>query len=530
MIECSNRFKELYLDGRAVSAKVFSLYGREQDTLIFDDDSIKEFTFSHSISSDNKFCVGSVAASAIEMTVLSDVAEEHMSDLTESYFSVWFYIEDEENESFERMLVGIFKAEYPEIPEINSSAFITINAYDAFYWLDSDHPATGIILMRDKMGDPFDCDSLIVSVAWVGIDNGYARTTMESYAYPTSGKSYRELLANGAATLGVNLTMREENVSALERSDNPVGSISADECASARIGDCVQYRRVATKLKYLGEEIYYSADSNVPESGGYPSSGDELAKSATIELVPSSMWNADELGSMADVRRVETTLTNMLKKKRMFVSELGNGIGWTRDFEVVGRGLPWIECRDMFLLSYDDGSKQKTCVPNSISIHYNGAISMTMSASADTGDNVQNEYYEPSSATSATALAIEAVEERVDALETSVAVLGNGRYTDNTVTGAGSGAAFENGRMMIVTGRVVITPTAANAATKKSINWGATFAKVPWVNVSPYTSVPGSVHAGFSSPTTTGCDIYLQRSNVAATSIDFIAIGPIGSW
>lgn len=75
-------------------------------------------------------------------------------------------------------------------------------------------------------------------------------------------------------------------------------------------------------------------------------------------------------------------------------------------------------------------------------------------------------------------------------------------------------------------GSVNITPTAPNAITKASVTFGKTFASAPMVFTSPVTSSPGSSCLGTSvnNITTTGCDIYLTRTDTTQTRVYFLAI------
>lgn len=74
-------------------------------------------------------------------------------------------------------------------------------------------------------------------------------------------------------------------------------------------------------------------------------------------------------------------------------------------------------------------------------------------------------------------------------------------------------------------GSVSITPTAINKSTYKSITFPVPFSVTPGVTVSPITSGPNVVSASVLDVTTTGCKIYLTRSDAAqATSVMWIAV------
>ena len=75
-------------------------------------------------------------------------------------------------------------------------------------------------------------------------------------------------------------------------------------------------------------------------------------------------------------------------------------------------------------------------------------------------------------------------------------------------------------------GSVSITPT-ANTPTSESVTFNKTFASPPIVIATAESSVIGSVVRGVSvaNVTTTGCDIYIYRTNNTSTNVNWIAIG-----
>ena len=74
-------------------------------------------------------------------------------------------------------------------------------------------------------------------------------------------------------------------------------------------------------------------------------------------------------------------------------------------------------------------------------------------------------------------------------------------------------------------GTVSITPTAINKSTYKSITFPVPFSAAPGVTVSPVTSGPDVVSASVSDVTSTGCKIYITRSDTTqATSVMWIAV------
>lgn len=77
----------------------------------------------------------------------------------------------------------------------------------------------------------------------------------------------------------------------------------------------------------------------------------------------------------------------------------------------------------------------------------------------------------------------------------------------------------------VAVGGVKITPKGANQATKASVTFGKTFNVAPKVFTCPVTSSPGGACLGTSvnNITTTGCDIYLTRTDTTQTEVFFFA-------
>lgn len=75
-------------------------------------------------------------------------------------------------------------------------------------------------------------------------------------------------------------------------------------------------------------------------------------------------------------------------------------------------------------------------------------------------------------------------------------------------------------------GSTSVTPSAANTPTKKSITFGKTFTSPPIVTATALSTVPGTrvTGVGVDNITTTGCDIYVTRTNTTATTIEWIAM------
>ncbi|WP_426353643.1 pyocin knob domain-containing protein [Exiguobacterium sp. R-39] len=82
------------------------------------------------------------------------------------------------------------------------------------------------------------------------------------------------------------------------------------------------------------------------------------------------------------------------------------------------------------------------------------------------------------------------------------------------------------GQQNIQTGSLSITPSAANVPTGVNITFPTPFKKMPTVIVSANTTVPGSSVTGVAafSASTTGCTIYVTRTNTSSTGVNWVAI------
>lgn len=80
---------------------------------------------------------------------------------------------------------------------------------------------------------------------------------------------------------------------------------------------------------------------------------------------------------------------------------------------------------------------------------------------------------------------------------------------------------------MIQTGKIAITPK-PNEPTSGHLTFSKKFKSAPVVNVTPSSEVPGTVITGVSAVnvTTSGCDVYVTRTNNTVTNIMWAAIGP----
>lgn len=90
-----------------------------------------------------------------------------------------------------------------------------------------------------------------------------------------------------------------------------------------------------------------------------------------------------------------------------------------------------------------------------------------------------------------------------------------------------SGRIHLRSGLLIQWGSVNITPTAANTPAKTTIKFPVAYDYTPDVMVSGYTTVPGTIVTGVShgADSATSTDIYLTRTNTAATTIRWLAIG-----
>lgn len=117
-------------------------------------------------------------------------------------------------------------------------------------------------------------------------------------------------------------------------------------------------------------------------------------------------------------------------------------------------------------------------------------------------------------------------------------IIGNGTADDNTyrsnaltvdwngnVNIAGTIQSTSD-NALFAHGSTTITPSAANTPTKKSITFSPAFKSTPNVVVTAQTTVPGTVvtGVGVSNISTTGCDIYVTRTNTTSTVVQWIAM------
>jgi hypothetical protein len=102
-------------------------------------------------------------------------------------------------------------------------------------------------------------------------------------------------------------------------------------------------------------------------------------------------------------------------------------------------------------------------------------------------------------------------------------------FAPSTVAGGLQGNLLLNGGnsqpILIQWGRVSITPTAANTITKSAIKFDWSYQGIPAVFTEMSSSAPATIDIGAGDITTTGFNIYLQRTNTTATSIMWWAIG-----
>ena len=75
-------------------------------------------------------------------------------------------------------------------------------------------------------------------------------------------------------------------------------------------------------------------------------------------------------------------------------------------------------------------------------------------------------------------------------------------------------------------GNVSITPSAANTPTSKAVTFEKEFSSNPDIIANGHTSVPGStlLGVGTASRSTTGCTIWVTRTNTTATTVNWIAV------
>jgi hypothetical protein len=103
-------------------------------------------------------------------------------------------------------------------------------------------------------------------------------------------------------------------------------------------------------------------------------------------------------------------------------------------------------------------------------------------------------------------------------------------YAPSTVAGASlNGRLMLNGGnsdpILVQWGRVNIVPTAANTVTKVPINLIYPYQGIPLIKTQAVTSAPSTIDVDPGDITTTGFNIYLQRTNTVSTSVVWFAIG-----
>jgi hypothetical protein len=79
----------------------------------------------------------------------------------------------------------------------------------------------------------------------------------------------------------------------------------------------------------------------------------------------------------------------------------------------------------------------------------------------------------------------------------------------------------------IESGQVVITPSAANTPTSVAVTFATPYAAAPAVMVSAYSAVAGTqiLGVGVTNITTTGCTIWLTRTNTTPGTVGWLAVG-----
>lgn len=102
-------------------------------------------------------------------------------------------------------------------------------------------------------------------------------------------------------------------------------------------------------------------------------------------------------------------------------------------------------------------------------------------------------------------------------------------YAPSIVAGGQQGDLLLNGGnsqpILIQWGRVSVTPSTANAVFKQAVNFLKPFKGLPTVFTEKSTGGPATVFANAGDITTTGFNMYLQRTTATATSIMWVAIG-----
>jgi hypothetical protein len=113
---------------------------------------------------------------------------------------------------------------------------------------------------------------------------------------------------------------------------------------------------------------------------------------------------------------------------------------------------------------------------------------------------------------------------------TNMSVAEMDSYAPSTVAGASlNGRLMLNGGnsdpILVQWGRVNIVPTAANTVTKVPINLVYPYQGIPLIKTQAVTSAPSTIDVDPGDITTTGFNIYLQRTNTVSTSVVWFAIG-----
>jgi hypothetical protein len=102
-------------------------------------------------------------------------------------------------------------------------------------------------------------------------------------------------------------------------------------------------------------------------------------------------------------------------------------------------------------------------------------------------------------------------------------------FAPSTVVGGLQGKLLLNGGnsepILIQWGRVSITPTGANVVTSLGVGFTNQFKGIPAVKTEAATSNPVTVDVNSGDVSSTGFNIYLQRTNTVATAIMWVAIG-----
>ena len=100
----------------------------------------------------------------------------------------------------------------------------------------------------------------------------------------------------------------------------------------------------------------------------------------------------------------------------------------------------------------------------------------------------------------------------------------------STVAGGSQGYLLLNGGasatpILIQWGRVTVTPETANTVMTADVYFNYSYQGLPFVSTEKATGGPATVFANAGDITTTGFKIYLQRPNIVATSVLWVAIG-----